>query len=147
MAFYLSYIYMFKFQTISRILSHEICVTWSRHTLIFLHRSAIITNFYFANCDSVCISGGTQRRCWFNNCATIRKVAVSIPDGLTGIFHWHNPSGHTMALGWTQHLQSKGGRCVRLTTLPLSYAVFLEIWEPKPPGTLSAYLGLLYFFV
>ena len=32
------------------------------------------------------------------------KVASSIPDGTTGIFHWHNPSGRTMALGLTQPL-------------------------------------------
>ena len=29
------------------------------------------------------------------------NVAVSIPDGVIGIFHWHNPSGRTMALGLT----------------------------------------------
>jgi len=27
-----------------------------------------------------------------------------IPDGVIGIFHWHNPSSHTMALGLTQLL-------------------------------------------
>jgi hypothetical protein len=26
----------------------------------------------------------------------------SIPDGVIGIFHWHNPSGRTMILGSTQ---------------------------------------------
>jgi hypothetical protein len=26
-----------------------------------------------------------------------------IPDGVTAFFHYHNPSGHTMALGSTQH--------------------------------------------
>ena len=26
---------------------------------------------------------------------TSRKVAGSIPDGVIGIFHWHNPSGRT----------------------------------------------------
>jgi hypothetical protein len=35
---------------------------------------------------------------------TSRKVAGSIPDDVTGIFHWHNPSGCTMALGSTQPL-------------------------------------------
>ena len=30
--------------------------------------------------------------------------AGSIPDGEIGIFHWHNPSGRTMALGLTQPL-------------------------------------------
>jgi len=29
----------------------------------------------------------------------IQKVAGSIPDGVIAIFHWHNPSGRTMALG------------------------------------------------
>jgi len=38
------------------------------------------------------------------HCATNRKGAVSIPDGVIGIFHWHNPSGRTMALSFTQHL-------------------------------------------
>ena len=34
-----------------------------------------------------------------------------------------------------------GGRCVGLTTLPLSRAD-CGIWEPQPPGTLWASLGL-----
>jgi hypothetical protein len=32
------------------------------------------------------------------------KVAGSIPDGVIGIFHWHNPVCRTMALGSTQPL-------------------------------------------
>jgi len=36
----------------------------------------------------------------------------------------------------------KGGQCVRLTTLPPSCADCLEMWEPQPPGTLRACLGL-----
>jgi len=31
-------------------------------------------------------------------------VVGSIPDGVIGVFHWRNPSGHTMALGLTQPL-------------------------------------------
>jgi len=30
--------------------------------------------------------------------------AGSIPDGFIGIFHWHNPSGRSMALGLTEPL-------------------------------------------
>jgi len=30
--------------------------------------------------------------------------AGSIPDGVTGILYWHNPSGRTMALGSSQLL-------------------------------------------
>jgi hypothetical protein len=32
------------------------------------------------------------------------KFVGLIPDGVTGIFHRHNPSGRTMALGLTQPL-------------------------------------------
>jgi len=41
---------------------------------------------------------------WLRCCATNRKVAGLILGGVIGIFHWHNPSGHTMALGLTQPL-------------------------------------------
>jgi hypothetical protein len=36
------------------------------------------------------------------HCTTSRKVTGSIPDDVIGIFHLHNPSGRTMALGSTQ---------------------------------------------
>jgi hypothetical protein len=45
---------------------------------------------------------GPRWRSWLRYCATNRKVAGSIPDGVRGFFHWHNPSGRTMALGSTQ---------------------------------------------
>jgi hypothetical protein len=79
---------------------------------------------------------GTQWRSWLRHYATSRKVAGSIPDGVTGISHWHNPSGRTMALEPTQSLTEmtirnnswgKCGRCVGLTTLPLSCAHCLKI--------------------
>ena len=41
--------------------------------------------------------------------ATNRKVAGSIPDGV-GIFHWHNPSDRTMALGSSQPLTEMSTR-------------------------------------
>jgi len=70
-------------------------------------------------------------------------------------FHWHNPSGRTMALGLTQPLTEmstrngslgKGDRCVVLTTLSPSCADCLEIWETQPPGTHRPrfVMGLLY---
>ena len=31
-------------------------------------------------------------RSWLRHCATSWKVAGSIPDGFSGIFHLHNPS-------------------------------------------------------
>ena len=87
------------------------------------------------------------------HCATSQKVAGSIPEDVIGIFHWHNPSGHTVVLVLIQSLKEKNnkniswgkdGRCLGLTTLPLSCADCLEIWEPQPPGTLWASLGLLW---
>ena len=41
---------------------------------------------------------------WLEHCATTRKVAGSIPGDVIVIFHWHNPSGRTMALRLTQPL-------------------------------------------
>ena len=38
---------------------------------------------------------------------------------------------------------SKCGWCIGLTTLPPSFANCLEIWEPQPPGTLWAWIGLI----
>ena len=50
----------------------------------------------------------TRWRSWLRHCATSRKVAGSIPDGVTAIFHSHNPSGRTMVLVLTQPLTQKG---------------------------------------
>jgi hypothetical protein len=41
---------------------------------------------------------------WLRHCATNRKVAGSIPDCVIGLYHRHNPSDCTMALGSTQPL-------------------------------------------
>jgi len=70
---------------------------------------------------------------WLRYCSTNRKVADSIHDVVIWIFHWHNPSDRTMALGSTQPLTEKSirsiswgksGRCLRLKTLPPSCAIF-----------------------
>jgi hypothetical protein len=42
---------------------------------------------------------GTRWRSWLGHCATTRKVASSISDGVIGIFHWHYPSGRTISPG------------------------------------------------
>jgi hypothetical protein len=44
------------------------------------------------------------------HCATNRKVAGLIPDGVTGIFQWLNPSGRIVALGSTQLLTEMSTR-------------------------------------
>jgi hypothetical protein len=38
--------------------------------------------------SEVTVSWGTRWRSWLRQCATSRRVAASIPDGVTGIFHW-----------------------------------------------------------
>ena len=72
---------------------------------------------------------------WLRCCATNLKVTGSIPDCVTGIFHWHTPSDRTMALGSTQPLTEmstrifpgcKCSQCVRLTTLPPPCAVVMK---------------------
>ena len=72
--------------------------TWRRVGLVWWNLL-----LYLAN-------GGTRWRSWLMHCATSRKVTGSIPDGVTGIFHWHNPSGRTMALGLTQPLTEMNTR-------------------------------------
>jgi hypothetical protein len=75
----------------------------------------------------------------------------SIPSGVIGIFHGHNPSGHTMALWSIQLLTeisiryvscSKGGQCTGLTTLLPSCANCLLTLEPQHPAALTVCPGL-----
>ena len=103
------------------------------------------------------------RRSLLRHRATSRKVADSIPDGVTGIFHWHNPAGRTMALGSNSvsnrneyqeyFLGDNGGRCVELTALPPLCLVLtpgsLSLLEPSGPvqacnGIALPYLTLPY---
>jgi hypothetical protein len=84
------------------------------------------------------VNWGTPLRTWLRHCATSLKVLGSILDDVIGIFHWHNPSSRTIALGWTRLLREmstsniswggKDGRYVGLTTLPPSCADCNEIW-------------------
>jgi len=54
---------------------------------------------------------GTAVAQWLRCCATNRKVAGSIPDGVTEIFHWHH-SDRTMARGSTQPLTEMSTRSI-----------------------------------
>jgi proteasome lid subunit RPN8/RPN11 len=49
---------------------------------------------------------------WLRYSATDWKVAGSIPDGVIGIFHSHNPSDRTMALGSNQPLTEMSTRSI-----------------------------------
>jgi hypothetical protein len=70
-------------------------------------RKFLLLRVFWLFCPLV---GGTLWRSCLRHCTTSRKVAGSIPDGVTGIFHWHNPSGRTMALGLTQSLTEMSTR-------------------------------------
>ena len=89
---------------------------------------------------------------WPRCCATNRKVAGSIPAGVIGIFHW--PKILPIAIWpwdrlslyrneYQEHfLGVKGGRCIRLTTLPPSCAVVMisgNLNFQEPSGPLQAF--------
>ena len=95
--------------------------------------------------------GSTRWRSWLKNCATTRKIAGSIPDGVVWIFNWHNPSSRNMAYKRNEDLEyflggrgGKGDRYVGLTTLQPSCADCLEILEPRTPGIFRASPGLYW---
>ena len=82
---------------------------------------------------------GKRWRSWLRQCATSRKVAGSIPDGVIGIFHLtlsfrpHYGPGVDSASNRNEYqeylLGGEGSRCIGLTTLPPSCADCHEIWE------------------
>ena len=89
-----------------------------------------------------------------------RKVAGSIPDGVIGIFHWHNPSGRTMALGSIQPLKEMSTRNISWGErgpvrkadnlnhphVPnVSKSESLLSWNPQ--GLSRSVLGLLYLYL
>jgi len=98
--------------------------------------------------------GGMWWHIWFRHCGTNQKVKGSIPDGVIGIFHWHNPSVHTTALGLTQPL-------TEMSTRNISWGVkatSMKGWQPchlnvlkfgclNPQGLSSPVMGLLYLKV
>jgi len=140
--------------------SYSSQITWQRHRKLVgcqPYAPAAITLRKYSWYSFLLETAVSQ---WLRCCATNMKFAGSIPNGVMGIFHWYNPSDRTMALGSTQPLtemstrsisRGKGGRRVRLTTLPPSCAVVMisgNLHLLEPSGLLQACNGtdLTYFF-
>ena len=91
---------------------------------------------------------GTRWRSWLRNRATSRKVGGSIPDGVTGISQWLNPSGDSASNRneyQDSFLGGKSGRCVGLT--PADCLGILGVstsWSPE--GLPRPVMGQLYLF-
>ena len=101
-------------------------------------------------CESyiICLShdGDTRWRSRLWHCATRRKLASSIPNGVIWISHWHKPSGRTVVLWSTELPTQVSTRCISwctaLITLPPYVSVVWKFWEPPSPGNLRACPGL-----
>ena len=97
---------------------------------------------------------GTTVAQWLKCCATNRKVAGSIPAGVTGFFvdikyfQSHYDPGVDSASNRNEYqeyfLELKSGRCLRLTTLPPSCAVVMKYGSLnflEPSGPAQAFNG------
>jgi len=63
----------------------------------------ILRRVALGSCHEMCGS-------WLRHCATIWKVAASVPDGVTEIFYAHSPSGLTINLRSAQPLTEMSTR-------------------------------------
>jgi hypothetical protein len=116
----------------------------------------LVTELFYAGT----VTGGS--RCWWRSwlrlCDTNRKVADLIPDGVIGIFHWHNPSGRTIALGLTQPLTEMSTRNISCGVKAAGaygwqpYHIFQLSWSLgsstywNPQGLSRSEMGWLYLF-
>ena len=72
--------------------------------IYFLNKTEFYSKNKYENLMRLVGFIGTAVAQWLRCCATNLKAAGSIADGVIGIFHWHNPSDRTMALGSNQPL-------------------------------------------
>ena len=108
-------------------------------------RVVIIVRRELCSCDLGLI---TRWRSWLRYCATNRKVAGSIPWW----WHWNFSLTDSFRQQYCPGIEStcnrkggKGGRYIRLTTLPPSCADCLEICEPvalDPTGPVQVCTGI-----
>jgi hypothetical protein len=71
-----------------------------------------VLQLYFIFYAIISVETAIEQWLWY--WATNQKVAGSIPDGSIGIFHLHNPSERTMALGSTQPLTEMSTKRISL---------------------------------
>ena len=67
---------------------------------------------------------------WLRHCATSWKVMGSVPDGVTGIFHWHSPE-RTVALGLTQPVTEMSTRNISWEEISMTFSLW-RFWGCQP---------------
>ena len=102
---------------------------------IKLNCSAFHISLVFTHC------GFTRWRRWLRHCASRRKIAGSIPDGVM-INHF----GHTMALGSTQPLTEMSTRNNSWTVNVAGEIVLISGSLPEPSRPPQACTGIAIFF-
>ena len=149
------YIYSVYVLYIQRVCTVHTACMYCVHSVYVLYIQRVCTVY------TVCMYWWDARcRSWLRHCATSRKVAGSIPDGVIWIFYWHNPSGRTMTLGLTQPLTEMSTRNIswgwrrpvrtadNLTTFMcrLSWSLGASTsWSPH--GLSRPVMGLLYLYL
>jgi hypothetical protein len=83
--------------------------------------------------EVVCF-GSTWWRSWLRHCATRRKVACSIPDGIFGIFQWHYPMA--------QRVTASNTNDTRNIFWEIKAAVRRLFWNLKTLGSVQAWNGI-----
>jgi hypothetical protein len=99
--------------------------SWNQQRMLYLRNSIYLRYLllcsFFAHVNAVAVrqvhnpveitkslnsykkfTGATQWRSWLSHCASSRRLAGSILNGVIGIYHWHNLSDHTLVLQSTQ---------------------------------------------
>jgi len=94
---------------------------------VALHNIHIAMHVNFLKLQNTILHWATQGCSCLRHYAIRQKVADSIPNGVTEIFHWLKPSGCTIALRSTQPLREMNTRDIFQGGVQ---AVSIEDWQP-----------------